>query len=79
MPQSLPPLPAEIGATHHYAPYASDDDRDAVRAWAAHVEAGRIGSRTTNPPDVAANRDRTAALFAGYARDARRLARAPML
>ena len=79
MPQPLPPLPADIGSTSHYAPYASDDDRDAVRAWAAHVDAGRIGSPVPTPPDVAANRDRITTLFAGYARDARRLARAPML
>jgi hypothetical protein len=79
MPQPLPPPPAEIGATNHYAPYPTDDSRDAVRAWAGHVDAGRIGAPVPTPPDIAANRDRTAALFAGYARDARRLRRAPML
>lgn len=40
----------------------------AVLEWMAHVDAGRIGARLPTPPSVAANHDRTAALFAGHRR-----------
>lgn len=45
---------------------------DAHHAWAAHVAAGRIGGNPPAPLEVAANRDRTAALFAELAQERRR-------
>lgn len=48
-----------IGPTDSWA----DNEADHHRRWAAHVAAGRIGTTQPTPPDIAANRDRSTALF----------------
>lgn len=53
-----------------------DHDPHGVFAnWIAHLDAGRIGHAAPVDPAIAARRDATAAQFALYARDARRLSR----
>lgn len=53
-----------------------DGDPDGVFAhWRHLIAAGRIGNPPPTPATIAARRDATAAQFALYARDARRIAR----
>ena len=54
----------------------SDAQHDAVRHWQALLDAGLIGARPETPPDVAANRAATDALFRRIPHDCRRLERA---
>lgn len=49
-----------------------DPANPGFRDWQAHVAAGRIGANPPPPPEVAANRERTAALFRDLARERRR-------
>ncbi|MFL0413356.1 hypothetical protein [uncultured Sphingomonas sp.] len=67
-PAAIPPFP-----TH--API-SDTSLDAVRHWQALLDARLIGTRPETPPNVAANRAATDALFRSIAHDRRRLERA---
>ena len=52
------PLPAI-----HWCDPIPGDDRDPVRRWQAHLDAGRLGANPPTPPAVAANRAATDALF----------------
>ena len=54
-PTSLPPATWHDPARH--------PDHDPVRAWQAHVDAGRIGQHLPVDPAIAANLLRTEALF----------------
>ncbi len=60
---------------HHAIIHApiSDAQQDAVRHWQSLLDAGLIGTRPDTPPDVAANRAATDALFRAIAHDRRRL------
>ena len=51
-------------------------EHPAVRAWQAHLDARRLGATPPTPPEVAANRDATTALFRQIAADRRTLDRA---
>lgn len=53
----------------------SDTQLDAVRHWQSLLDARLIGTRSVTPPDVAANRAATDALFRAIAHDRRRLER----
>ena len=53
------------------SPIGRDDNRPAVRAWIAHVDAGRIGRPAPASREVIDRREATAAQFAGYARGRR--------
>jgi hypothetical protein len=52
-----------------------DAPPEAVRHWQSLLDARLIGTRPETPPDVAANRAATDALFRGIAQDRRRLER----
>ena len=58
MAETQIPLPAI-----HWCEPIPNDDRDAVRRWQAHLDAGRLGTRPATPPAIAANRSATDALF----------------
>ncbi|WP_326525469.1 hypothetical protein [Sphingomonas sp.] len=64
-PAWFEPIPSDL-EPHRHTP---DNPRRAVHEWLGHIAAGRIGTRTPTPPQVAANRDATAALFARIARE----------
>ena len=53
----------------------TDPQRDAVRHWQALIDARLIGTPVETPPEVAANRTATDALFRQIAHDRRRLER----
>lgn len=61
-----PPTPRARQRTP-LAPPHTDSDIAHARAWQSHLDAGRIGTRAPTPPQVAANRARTAALFGNTA------------
>lgn len=65
----LPPTPTWVH------PAGPNDDRDPVVRWQAHLATGRLGANPPAPPHIVAQRDATAAQFAQYARDHRRLRR----
>ena len=67
-PVAIPPFPTHAPVT--------DAALDAVRHWQSLVDARLIGTRPETPPDVAANRAATDALFRSIAHDRRRLERA---
>ena len=56
----------------------TDDRHAAVRHWQSLLDARLIGTRIETPPDVAATRAATDALFRGIAHDRRRLERMPL-
>ncbi len=53
----------------------ADTSPEAVRHWQSLLDARLIGTRPETPPDVAATRAATDALFRAIARDRHRLAR----
>jgi hypothetical protein len=60
-PEPVAPVYASVMPDH-------DDPREAVRAWQAHIDAGRIGANPPVDPAIAANTARTAALFRSFHR-----------
>ena len=59
---SAAPPPADTPPREPHIPDTLCDEARHILAWAAHVDAGRIGTRIPVSPEIAANRDRWTAL-----------------